>query len=494
MANQPLFSICHTSARPEEWGKVYKSWLATAAHPENVEYVLVVDHDWGFTELPARDNGGEFTGMVPNHLGDPVLRPQDKVMWARGTRHCYVEGVNLAASHSTGKIIIVNADDQYAGQDWDEELTDVLLSNGWDVEEDGWDGNFIILPSTGTLDEHIRKIAVMPILSRARYLANGYALYPLYESMFADNDFLAHARKDGVVIEAKYLLFPHRHPFNDGVSPDKWDSAYKAQGRPQAFAIGQAIWEARQNNKFTEFQPISPEYAQTRQKPRLVMCLPGESYSQEWVTQWTEILCQLSTWFEIVPIFSWCTNVYTTRESLAKAAADAHPDYICWIDDDNLVAPGQIVTLINHLISNPTIDMVGGWCWLRSGMYIVVDLVSCGYFDGLKAKPYTYAQLMQGEHDLVSVDFTGFPLLVMRGDVLSRLPKFPFRPILSDEYPYGHSGEDVGFCHTANEYGLTLFVDRTVKVVHLKRKPDEPAQLPALPQPELVGVGRAGSD
>ena len=460
-----LFSICHTSARPQEWEKVYRAWLESALHPNLVEYVLVVDHDWGFTELPK-------------------LRPQDKVMWAKGARHCYVEGVNLAASHATGKVLIVNADDQYPCNGWDYELAKVL--------KDGFDSNFVILPSTGTLDEHIRRIAVMPILSRVRYQANGYALYPLYESMFADNDFLAHACKDGVVIEAKHLMFPHRHPFNEGVPVSQWDDAYKAQGRHQAFQIGQAIWEARQNNKFTDI--VGQDTAPTVYRPKLVMCLPGESYSMEWVTQWTEILCQLSQFFTIIPMFSWCTNVYTTRESLAKAAMEAEPDFICWIDDDNLVAPGQILTLVNHLIQDASRDMVAGWCWLRSGAYTVIDLVSCGYFDGLKARPMTYANLMGGDDNLVPIEFTGFPVLVMRGDVLTRLPKFPFRPILSDDYPYGHSGEDVGFCHVAQSHGLTLFVDRTVKVVHLKRKPDEPAQLPALPKPDLVGVGVTGSD
>ena len=42
------FSILHTSARPEKWREVYDAWIAAADHPEDVEYVLVVDERWGF--------------------------------------------------------------------------------------------------------------------------------------------------------------------------------------------------------------------------------------------------------------------------------------------------------------------------------------------------------------------------------------------------------------------------------------------------------------
>ena len=62
-AKKPRFSILHTSARPHAWRAVYDAWLAAADHPEDVEYILVVDERWGFDagwnlqrvdSLPAR--------------------------------------------------------------------------------------------------------------------------------------------------------------------------------------------------------------------------------------------------------------------------------------------------------------------------------------------------------------------------------------------------------------------------------------------------------
>ena len=48
---------------------------------------------------------------------------------------------------------------------------------------------------------------VLQIMSRAYYSQRGYAMYPEYESMYADNDFTEHARHDGVVIDARHLVF-----------------------------------------------------------------------------------------------------------------------------------------------------------------------------------------------------------------------------------------------------------------------------------------------
>ena len=466
MPNQPIFSILHTSVRPNEWEKVYRSWLDNARYPLIVEYVLVVDHDWGFDELPIK-SATRFIGP---------LRPQDKVMWQSGPRHNYVTGVNKAAAASTGKILIVNADDQYPCRDWDFELLHAIRRGRGAEEKDLLNEDFVILPSTGTKDEHIRRIAVMPILSRTRYEKYGHVFYPQYESMFADNDFLAHARHDKVVIEAKHLLFPHKHPYNDNIPMDQWDDAYKAQNKESLYQLGYGIFDSRCNHKFADLATVSAT-AVTPPKPTLAICLPGESFSKEWVAQWTEILCQLGAIFNILPVFNYTSNVYTTRAVHAKAVKEVKADYIVWIDDDNIVTPGQIYHLIEDLQSTNA-DVVAGWCWIIFDEDHVRG--SCGWFDGIKGRTHEYSHLETSSTDLVPVEWTGFPVVAMKGDIFSRMPPHPFIPLLSDEYPYGHSGEDVAFGYQCQQAKMTILVDRTVKVPHLKRKPDEPVTIPTI--------------
>ena len=188
----PLFSIIHTSARPDKWRAVYNDWMNKALSPEAVEYVLCIDPRWGFS-LDPKDYESEL----------------DNILVVQNTgRRCYVDGVNIGAEASSGAILIVNADDQFACSAWDFQLQLSIDERRADREA------FVVDVATGTPEESARKIMVMPVLSRKRYEDQGSEVfYHEYESMCADNDFCEHAYQDGVVIEARHLLFEHRHPF-----------------------------------------------------------------------------------------------------------------------------------------------------------------------------------------------------------------------------------------------------------------------------------------
>lgn len=241
--NRPLFSILHTSARPDKWRAVYDDWISKAAHPKQVEYVLCVDERWRFTH--------ENTDL--REIGPCLTR----LVWNKG-RKCYVDGVNTAARASTGYILIVNADDQFACENWDEQLRASMKETvTWPLKGQQSQAEFVVEVSTGTPQEHDRGIMVMPILSRARYEAQGSEVfYPAYESMCADNDFCEWARQDGVVIDARHLMFPHRHPLYDdkgGWRRPKdvdWDKAYQAQNRPEAYEVGKTVWAWRRMVRF----------------------------------------------------------------------------------------------------------------------------------------------------------------------------------------------------------------------------------------------------
>lgn len=262
-----IFSILHSSARPYQWRKVYDAWMSAAVHPELVEYVLCVDQRWGF---PAPS---EFRSVHSSLLG---TGQGDNLLVVENTqRRCYVDGVNHAAAASHGRVLIVNADDQFPCAAWDEDLLQVLERRAAEVAAAGADPakwpdsvfaglpgalqDFVIEVETGTPLEHERRILVLPILSRARYERLGYVFFPEYESMYADNDFCEHARQDAVVIDARRLpVFPHRHPLFDesarkpGVAWQDTDAAYQAQNSPEAYRHGAAIFRWRQRMRFGE--------------------------------------------------------------------------------------------------------------------------------------------------------------------------------------------------------------------------------------------------
>ena len=96
----------------------------------------------------------------------------------------------------------------------------------------------------------------------------------------------------------------------------------------------------------------------------------------------------------------------------------------------------------------------------------------------------SHAELMDGEFDVREVDYSGFPSVLMRGEMLEKAGVDAFRAIIDPKYKYGMAGEDLSFSVHAREKGCRIFVDRRIRVPHLKlrdavpdlSKRDDPAE------------------
>lgn len=456
------FSILHTSARPDKWKGIYDAWRFAAHDVGSIDYVLVCDKRWGFDHLPTPDDG--FYGTA---------------VWNTG-RKCYVDGVNIAAAYATGDVLIVNADDQYPCAHWDKRLRICLDTH---PEKDN---NFVLEVNTDTPAEHERGILVMPILSRARYEKLGYVLYPAYESMYSDNDFCEMAKRDQCIIDARHLTFPHRHPiFHQEV---EWDVAYKTQNRPQAYELGRAVLEKRRESNFGDVRVVINERPE---KPSILLLLPGEMFSEAWVSAIIKILSAIMPHFEVNIQTGFSSNVYVTRCQLLDTAKSwpKRPDYILWIDDDQIMTVEGLQHLITDLEQSPELAGVAGWAWCEGNIYGHEPMLSCGIYDREGKSLRLEYELMQSySSDLIPISYSGFPAVLMRGSILDQMSGRDFFPIFDDELfkPWGMSGEDAAFFFRANEKGLKFAVDRRVKVPHLKLRCAEPVLGASLDAPVPV--------
>ena len=405
----PLFSILHTSARPDKWRAVYDDWMAKCVHPEDVEYVLVIDPRWGFPTDPAQYDSALDNIVVEVNTG----------------RRCYVDGVNIAARASSGSILIVNADDQFPCERWDEKLKfpcerwdEKLLSVIAAGDSEGWGFAvpFVIEVDCGG-KEHERRIMPMPILSRARYEKLGYVFFPEYESMWADNDFFEAANRDGIVIDARHLLFPHRHPMIEnwkGRNDERWDAAYQAQNRVEAYEIGKKIFEKRSTANF--------------QKRRLIaLCLPGEQFSGAYLDAilalQAHLLLDLPD-FEVVALQTfrkYTSNPYITREDIrrALAAMPVKPELCLWIDDDNILSVAGFDQLLSDLNAHPEVDGVSAWCWIHNE-HKAGFMVSCGMWspDYMHWDPFSLDFAYR--QNLETFETGGLPCILMRYSALEK--------------------------------------------------------------------------
>lgn len=464
MSSRPLFSILHPSARPDKWEAVRNDWMAKCVDPSQVQYILCIDQRWGFVP-------GAVTSMT------------DSLRIVENTgRRCYVDAVATAAKAATGQILIVIADDQFAEDKWDLELRVVLglAQSGSDMTRD-----FVIEVSTGTPDEHNRGIFVMPIVSRARYERLGYLFYPEYESMYADNDLCSHAQQDGVVIDARHLMFPHKHPmFNGG----KWnaifdlDEAYKAQNDLNAHKLGLRVFEARSRCGFfspapVQFPELTKASTQSAQGQKYIaICMPGESFSSDWVGSLWEIRNACTARGYIPLLFrQYTSNVYVTRKTLADMVLrdERKPELVLWVDDDNVATRDHFETLMDSMEWTRDADVMAGWCWIHNEQTNTF-YPSCGVFaaNGAEWRPFG-VDFVRGQQ-VTGAECTGFPFVLMKSEALVKAGgPDAFLPILADTAT-GVMGEDLAWCKRALDAGINLYVDPKVKVLHMKQRSPEP--------------------
>lgn len=220
------------------------------------------------------------------------------------------------------------------------------------------------------------------------------------------------------------------------------------------------------------------------------LCIPGNQFPGEWLDPFMELYTHLLMNYILVPFRGYTSSVAHTRGMLAQAVTDfdhpmGKPEYVFWLDHDNCLSPDQFDSMVQTLDSHQEIDAVSAWCYIKADKDHPEGRVSCGWVseDG-RQQSATAAELSGSA--LLDIDWSGFPAVLMRRELLTRGGQFPFAPFVGPEYSYGASGEDFAFCRRVIEAGARWVVDTRIHIPHLKLGPIEPPIAKA--QPVLVGA------
>jgi len=201
-----------------------KEWLRKARNVDQLEIILTVDAD----DQASQDVGRSIDGIS--------LHVQEDLP---GT--C-VKGWNLAASKSSGKIIIAVADDFLPPARWDERLLR--------VDKAGWiDRPHVVHVN----DAFVQDLVTLAIMTRPRYEYLGYLFYPGYQSIYCDTDLTYHSKQDKVLIEAGHLVFEHHHPDNRMRVRDAVDVNHSSEER---YKSGKKLFDIRKAAKFPREYPM----------------------------------------------------------------------------------------------------------------------------------------------------------------------------------------------------------------------------------------------
>ncbi len=141
-----------------------------------------------------------------------------------------VRAWNTAAVKCNGALLVQMSDDFHPPVHWDTLILDRIP----DLSAPA-----VLAVSDGTRTD---ELLCMAILTRARFLQQGFMFHPDFEpaAMYSDNYFTERAYRDNVVIEARDIIFEHRHPVF-GKAP--MDATYAAQNAPEKYAAGKLIYE-----------------------------------------------------------------------------------------------------------------------------------------------------------------------------------------------------------------------------------------------------------
>lgn len=226
----PNFSLIHaTRGRPKKMEEARELWYTRAKYPHMVEHIFCVDKD----DKEAVKVATDYCYVITDPGGGCVAA------W------------NAGAKLSYGQVLIQLSDDWIPPMHWDEILMQRI---GPRVEEEA-----VVGVSDG-IDRGGGKITdcmCLAILTRARYEAQGHMFHPDYKSVYSDNEFSDRAYQDGIVIEARDVLFEHTHPI---CGKAEMDETYKQQNAPERYKDGAAAYERRKNRRVNK-KKLDRDYA-----------------------------------------------------------------------------------------------------------------------------------------------------------------------------------------------------------------------------------------
>jgi hypothetical protein len=215
-----------------------------------------------------------------------------------------------------------------------------------------------------------------------------------------------------------------------------------------------------------------------RKTLNIVFCLPGASFSGEFLTSWSAVLHNCTA-YGISPILAQTYDpvVYYARNKCLGGDVlkgknqkpyngEIDYDYMLWVDSDIIFNMDHLLKLLKWKK-----DIVSGVYLMKGGKNFatVVDWDE-EYFRKNGCFQFLAPENIEGKTDLIEVSYTGFGFMLVKKGVFEAIEYPWFRPLFHDmgNGVIDFSSEDTSMCKIFKENGFKIHVDPTVKVGHEK--------------------------
>jgi hypothetical protein len=215
----------------------------------------------------------------------------------------------------------------------------------------------------------------------------------------------------------------------------------------------------------------------------LAIAVSTKSVSRKWLAGWTDLLMRLSALesAQVSFVFNYAPVVCMARVDAAAALLETGAELFLFLDDDNPPSGVAVAQLIADLAASTDRSIMAGWYWLRdedSGETALSFGRALRVIGSklMRRRPADETDFLNPQApEIQEIDWTGLGMVLMRREVLQYLTAAAFVPeyeAIEADAPIKHGAgwiwDDMAFCKKAKAAGFRLFVDRRVKLEHLK--------------------------
>lgn len=211
---------------------------------------------------------------------------------------------------------------------------------------------------------------------------------------------------------------------------------------------------------------------------KVIFCMPGKTYSREFLLSWTDLLMQASARGHQCMI----SQQYASVVHFARAKClggdvlkgpDQKPfqgqvdyDVIMWIDSDMVFKPEDLFTILE----SPHDVTAGLYMMENMKEFAVVRKWDKDYFAKHGQFKFLRPEDIEGSARYIQVAYAGMGWMAIRKGVLEKI-KYPwfYTPLehISDSVVDMNS-EDVALCKSMAEAGHPVWIDTKIRVGHQK--------------------------
>jgi hypothetical protein len=215
--------------------------------------------------------------------------------------------------------------------------------------------------------------------------------------------------------------------------------------------------------------------------PRLVLCLPGRTFSNNFI--WSligtlnyltkaNIVFIVSMYYSSVVYFArnGCLGCDTKRGRHQKPFDDKIDfTHLLWIDSDSVWDNTHIAALLKHANTTDVVSGIYMTANRRDFATVLLKDWDMKYYGEHGEFKFTNENDIRGKRGLLEAAYTGFGFTLMTRRAIESLEYPWFRQITLEVGDiYEITSEDVACCTMLRERGFKIWVDPTIRVGHEK--------------------------